>query len=128
MLTEKEIKRLRQSVKYPRLVICAMGGVILINLISAGMDLYILHMLCKSVGASMGEAFAAGFAGNFDINGIYTGTKVRAAAMVESFYFHVVSAFVFTGIISLMRMMNRRNKALLHYIDAEEKNKLRNTP
>jgi hypothetical protein len=115
----KEIKRMREFVWYYKWFILLWSMAVFLQFASAAAKFICLRRLCARTGISLSNVWDVTWVRDLNVDAAYPGARILTTGLAQDILLHLVFGLVFVGFFFIFRFQNRRNKALLYYIDRD---------
>ena len=118
MLSENEIKRLRRARWYSKWTPLLFSILLITQLLGVCGKLYAVKRICERTPLTWSRATDLAFHG-FDIRETYSGLEVCGASLVQDASLYLLAAAFTAGFYFVARIIQRRDLALLHYVEQD---------
>ena len=119
MLTQKELRRLRQSVRYNRWLPAFYITVAALSLVVTCLKLSALHKFCSSSGRPYSDVLNLAFVGP-DPDKTYEGFEIKIGQCAEDAFGWGCIAILSVVLLFAVRWQYKKDMLLLNYIDKEQ--------
>ena len=112
---------MRNMVRYYRLIKWLWCLMILTQLGSAAIAFTSLRRICHRTGTPLSSTWGIEWIRDLDVNATYPGARILTTGLAQDVLLHLIFALTFAVIYCFFKVLNRRNIALLHYMDRDAK-------
>lgn len=112
---------MRNIVRHYKLIKWLLWLMILTQLGSAAIAFISLRRTCARTGTPLSSTWGIEWIRDLDVNATYPGARILTTGLAQDVLLHLVFALTSVAIYFCFRVLNRRNIALLHYMDRDAK-------